>query len=206
MDEIKSLEDYAKDLLSCIRDHFGTFQWRGSDDYSVIREWYQMGIEPHYVLLALSESNINGNFRLQEVNDIVKRWYRGECKEEANEARKTLRRETLPYNKVEKLAKIVKSVLIELDISDFSIVKKILSLRNYPSLKEVEEALYSLEEEFYKLLEKTSPKAKECKERAEKLLLRYEFYWDENVLKATKKALVRKCLRQIYGIPEFSVV
>jgi len=206
MDEIKSLEDYARDLLSCIRDHFDNFQWGGSDDYNVIREWYQMGIEPHYVALAISESNVSGIFRLQEVKDIVKRWYRSECKEEADEARKTLKNETLPYNKVEKLAKIVKSVLIELEASDFSVVRKILSLRDYPSLKEVEEALYSLEEEFYKLLEKTSPKAKKCKERAEKLLLRYEFYWDENVLKATKKALVRKCLRQIYGIPEFSVV
>jgi hypothetical protein len=206
MDEIKSLEDYAKDVLSCIRDYFGDFQWRGSDDYNVIREWYHMGIEPHYVLLAISESNVKGNFRLREVNEIVKRWYRKECRKEASEARETLNEETLPYNRIEKLAKIVKSILIELEISDFSVVKKILSLRDYPSLKEVEKTLYSIEEEFYKLLETSSPKTEECRKKVKDLLSRYEFYWDENVLKASEKALVRNCLRKIYGIPEFSVV
>ncbi len=211
MDDIKSVEDYAKEVWECIKDHFDTYQWGGSsDDFAVIRDWYMIGIEPHYVLFAISEGlsqgEISPNFKLQDIKEFVKNWYKKEAREEAEEARKTFKEDNLPYNKIEKLARIVKSVLIELNISDFSIVDKIISLKNYPNLFEIEKSLADLEEEFLKIVERNSPKAKKCRRRAESLLKKYSFYWDKKIVKLTKRTLVKKCLRRVYGIPEFSII
>ena len=206
MDEVKSLKDYAQEVLDCIRDRYENFSYRGQDDLAVIREWYSLGIEPHYVLMALSEENVPEPFTFRDIREVVKRWFFRECRKEADEARKSFSKETLPYNRIEKLYKIVKSILIELQVKDLSVAEKILSLRNYPNLLEVEKALKEIEEQFYEIVEMNSPKVKECREKARKELEPYTFYWSRKVYKLTEKALIRECLRKKYGIPEFSAV
>ena len=206
MDEIKSLKEYAQEVLDCIRDRYENFSYRGQDDIAVIREWYSLGIEPHYVLMALSEENVPDHFTFRDIRDIVKRWFFRECRKEADEARRSFSKETLPYNKLEKLSKIVKSILIELQVKDLSIAEKILSLRNYPNLLEVERALKEIEDRFYEIVELNSPKIKECREEARRRLEPYTFYWNRKIYRLTERALIRECLKREYGIPEFSAV
>ncbi len=206
MDEVKSLKDYAQEVLDCIRDRYENFSYRGQDDLAVIREWYSLGIEPHYVLMALSEENVPEPFTFRDIREVVKRWFFRECRKEAEEARRSFSKETLPYNRIEKLYKIVKSILIELQVKDLSVAEKILSLRNYPNLLEVEKALREIEDQFYEIVEMNSPKTKECREKARKELEPYILYWNRKVYKITEKALIRECLRKEYGIPEFSAV
>jgi len=206
MDEIKSLDEYAQEVLDCIRDRYENFSYRGQDDIAVIREWYNLGIEPHYVLMALSEENVPDRFTFRDIREIVKQWFFRECRREADEARRSFSKETLPYNKLEKLYKIVKSILIELQVRDLSIAEKILSLRNYPNLLEVEKALQEIEDRFYEIVEMHSPKLKECREEVKRKLEPYTFYWDVKVYRLTERALIRKCLKREHGIPEFSAV
>lgn len=206
MDEIKSLDEYAQEVLDCIRDRYENFFYRGQDDIAVIREWYNLGIEPHYVLMALSEENVPERFTFRDIREIVKQWFFRECRKEADEARRSFLKETLPYNRLEKLYKIVKSILIELQVKDLSIAEKILSLRNYPNLLEVERALQEIEDRFYEIVEMHSPKVKECREEAKRKLEPYTFYWNVKVYRLTERALIRECLKREHGIPEFSAV
>jgi len=206
MDEIKSLEEYAQEVVDCIRDRYEHFTYRGQDDIPVIREWYNLGIEPHYVLMAISEERVPERFTFRDIREIVKRWFFRECRKEADEARRSFSKETLPYNRLEKLYKIVKSVLLELQVKDLSVAEKILSLRNYPNLLEIEKALKEIEDEFYAVVERSSPKVKECRERARKKIEPYSVYWSSKVCRLTERALLRECLKREYGIPEFSAV
>jgi len=206
MDEIKSLKEYAQEVLDCIRDRYENFFYTGQDDIAVIREWYDLGIEPHYVLMALSEEEIPDRFTFRDIRDVVKKWFFRECRKEADEARRSFSRETLPYNRLEKLYKIVKSILMELQVKDLSLAGKILSLRDYPNLLEVERALKEIEERFYQVVEESSPKTEECREKVRKELEPYTLYWNKKVYRLTEKALIRECLKREYGIPEFSAV
>ncbi len=206
MDEIKSLEEYAQELVECIRDQYENFLYRGQDDLPVIREWYNLGIEPHYVLMALAEEQVPSRFTFRDLRELVKKWFYRECRREAEEARRSFSRETLPYNKLEKLYKIVKSILIELEIKDLSVAEKILSLRNYPNLLEVEKTLKEIEDQFYATVETHSPKVKECRAEVRRMLEPYSVYWSSKIYKLTEKALLRACLKKAYGIPEFSAV
>ena len=210
MDSVKSLEEYAEEVFRALTEHFEGFDLKGSDDMPVLREWFVLGIDPNYVVYAISDGmsqgKINDRFSLTNIGKFVVNWFKRECRREAEEARRSIREETLPYNRIEKLAKIVKSVLVELKVSDQSLVNRILNLRNCSDLMEVERALSSLEDEFLKVVERNSPKTKECKRKVERLLERYSLYWDEKILKITEKTLVKKCLKRAYGIPEFSVI
>ena len=206
MDRVKSLEEYAQELIECIRDQYESFFYRGQDDLPVIREWYNLGIEPHYVLMALTEEGVPERFSLRDLREPVKRWFYRECRKEADEARRSFSKETLPHNRIEKLYKIVKSVLIELEVKDLSVAEKILSLRNYPNLLEIEKSLKEIEDEFYSIVESRSPKLKECRASAKKKLEPFSVYWNRKVYRLTEKALVRDCLKRAYGIPDFSAV
>ena len=206
MDEVKSLEEYAQELVECIRDQYENFLYRGQDDLPVIREWYNLGIEPHYVLMALAEEQVPSRFTFRDLRELVKKWFYRECRREADEARRSFSRETLPYNRLEKLYKIVKSILIELEIKDLSVAEKILSLRNYPNLLEVEKTLKEIEDQFYAIVETHSPKVKECRAEVKKMLEPYSVYWSNKIYKLTEKALLRACLKKAYGIPEFSAI
>ena len=206
MDEVKSLKEYAQELVECIRDQYENFFYRGYDDLPVIEEWYSLGIEPHYVLMALAEEKVPERFTLGDLREPVKRWFFRECKKEAEEARKSFTKETLPHNRIEKLYKIVKSVLMELNVSDFSVASRILSLREYPNLFEIERSLKEIEDQFYALLESHSPHVEECKNRIRKQLDSYSVYWNSKIYKLTARALLRECLKRAHGIPEFSAV
>ena len=206
MDEVKSLEEYAQELVECIRDQYENFYYRGHDDLPIIREWFNLGIEPHYVLMALAEEDIPVRFSFKDIREPVKRWFFRECRREAEEARKTFSKETLPHNRIEKLYKIVKSILIELDVRDLSLAEKILSLREYPNLFEVEKSLKEMEDQFYAILESRSPHVKECKAKVKKQLDSYSVYWNSKIYRLTAKALFRECLKRAHGVPEFSAV
>jgi len=111
-----------------------------------------------------------------------------------------------PYEKISRLISYLNYFLLELKVKDKTLVKKLESLLEEEELLVVERELYKVEEELFKLLKEKSPFYQECLRKALKVTNKFSFYWRGKVLELTKEALIRKCLREKYGIPEFSAL
>jgi len=202
------VREFIKEVLSYIEAEFpNTFYHSGSNDTVLLRKWHSMGITPQHISHALSEEPPEGRFTLQDIDSTVPKYYTRFLSQEAEDARNTLEKETIPHERLRKLSKVVKLTLIELGAHDSSIPEQISRLALEESnLLKLERALSKLEEHFYAILLKRSSHTKECLKSAEKALRQYGNYWEPEIVKMTKTALVKKCLKEKHRIPEFSVL
>jgi hypothetical protein len=207
MDKEKSLKEYAKEIVTHLEEEYPSlFFYSGSNDTAVLRDWYSMQIPLHFVLLVLSENPPQGRFTLRDIDRLVRERFKQFTRKEAKFALGSLQEETIPYRKLEKLYTILKSILLELEVEDLSIIEELQELKNRDSLKEIEEELINLEEKFFNLLFEYSPHSEACKQMVTEKLKPYRFYWHERVYEVTERALIKKCLRKKHGIPEFTLL
>ncbi|WP_163328368.1 hypothetical protein GFV12_04770 [Desulfurobacterium thermolithotrophum] len=207
MDKDKSLSEYIDEIQIGLEEAYpGKFFFSGSNDLSVVRRWYSLNIPLGFVLLALSDEELPKRFSLKDIDELVVKKFRKYAQDEAKFALGALRKEVIPYAKLEKLYKILQSILLEIGIEDFSLLEKLKELKRIEDIKQLEEELINFEKTFYSFLYKNSPFRKECKNYAEKLLAPYNIYWHKKVLQLTKKALIKKCLKEKYGIPDFTIL
>ena len=207
MDREKSLSEYLNEIKTTLEETYpGSFYYSGSNDTAVVREWYSLEIPLGFVLLTLSEEKLPKRFSLKDVRNLVKNRFKNYAKEEAKKALKTLKKDPFPYLKLDKLYKILKSVLLEVGVEDLSILEKLRELKKLEDIRQIENELIRFEETFYEFLSKKSPLGEKCKEVAEKKLSPYRIYWHKKVLQLTEKALIKKCLKEAYGIPDFTIL
>jgi hypothetical protein len=207
MEQERSFKEYLNEVKELLTESFAEkFFFSGASDVQAARELYSLGVEPIYLLYVLQEEGLGGRFCLSQVKELVKEKYKRDTENDARKAAQSYYCEVLPYRRLEKLAAIVKSVLVKLEVEDFGIVERLKELQEEEELLEIERELMRLEELLFKLLERTSPYAKECEEFASRHLEKYAFYWNEKLLELTKKALLRRCLRLKHGIPEFTAL
>ncbi len=207
MDEKKTLGEYVNEVKAALEEVYpNSFFFSGASDMAVIRNWYKLGIPPHFVLLALNNDSLPNRFSLFDIDEVVRKKYRSFTKTEAKEASVLIASETIPYRKLEKLYTILKSILLELDIDDFSCIDPILELKNLNDKTMIERKLEDLEKKFFSILLENSPFASECLKQAEKRLSRFRFYWKKDIALVTKKALVKNCLKEKHGVPDFSLI
>jgi hypothetical protein len=207
MDKEKSLKEYIREIVAHLEEEYPSlFFYSGSNDTAVLRDWYSMQIPLHFVLLVLSENPPQGRFTLSDIDRLVRERFKQFTRKEAKFALGSLQEETIPYRKLEKLYTILKSVLIELEVDDLSIIEQLQRLKSCDSLKEIEEELINLEERFYELLFEHSPHSRMCKQLATEKLKPYRFYWHKKVYEVTERALIKICLRKKHGIPEFTLL
>ncbi|TCK05367.1 hypothetical protein [Phorcysia thermohydrogeniphila] len=207
MDKEKSLKEYIREIVTHLEEEYPSlFFYSGSNDTAVLRDWYSMQIPLHFVLLVLSENPPQGRFTLCDIDRLVRERFKQFTRKEAKFALGSLQEETIPYRKLDKLYTILKSILLELEIDDLSIIERLEELKGLDSLKEIEEELINLEEKFYDFLFQYSPYAESCKHLAVEKLKPYRFYWHEKVYEVTERALIKKCLRKKHGIPEFTLL
>jgi len=206
MDREKDLEKYAQEITTLIKDTFPSFFFSGSNDTPTLREWYSLGIPTSFIHFALDGENLRRRFSLKDVRELVKKKFKRYSKEEARKALSTLEEERIPYLRIDKLYTVLKSVLLDIGVEDLSILNKLNKLKDLEDIKEIEKELISFEEEFFRLLEKKAPMSKKCKELAEKRLMPYKFYWKEKVINVTRNALIKRCLKETYGIPDFTIL
>jgi hypothetical protein len=206
MDKEKSLKEYIKDIIAHLEEEYPSFSYSGSNDIAILRNWYSMQIPLHFVLLVLSESPPQGRFTLSDIDRLVRERFKQFTRKEAKFALGSLQEETIPYRKLDKLYTIIKSVLLELEVDNLSILERIEELKKLESLKRIEEELINLEENFYNLILKRSPYTEECRQLVTEKLKPYKFYWQKKVYEVTERALIKKCLKKKHGIPEFTLL
>jgi hypothetical protein len=207
MEQERSFKEYLNEVKELLTEGFAeNFFFAGASDVQAARELYSIGVKPIYLLYVLQEEGLSGRFCLSQVKELVKERFKREAEREAKQAVQSYYGEVLPYKRLEKLAAIVRSLLVKLEVEDFGIVERLIELQEEEELLEIERELMRLEELLFKLLESRSPYSKECKEMADKYLEKYAFYWNEKLLELTRKALIKKCLRLKYGIPEFTAL
>jgi len=206
MDKEKGLKEYIKDVIAHIEEEYPSFSYSGSNDSAILRNWYSMQIPLHFVLLVLSENPPQGRFTLSDIDKLVRERFKQFTRKEAKFALGSLQEETIPYRKLEKLYTIVKSILLELEVENFSILERLEKLKKRESLKTIEEELINLEEEFYNLIIERSPYTAECRHLVREKLKPYKFYWHKKVYDVTERALLKNCLRKKHGIPEFTLL
>ncbi|GEM_PF-963075 len=207
MGEKQTLSEYLEDIRRVLEEVYGEyFYFSGANDMPAVRDWYLMGIEPTFVLLALSDETIKRKFSLSDIRDLVKKKFKHYALKEAREARSTLREEPIPHAKVEKLYKIVKSILLELEVEDHSFAERLLELQELDNLFDIERELYELEKLFYRILASYSPYVSDCERLADKLVSPYSAYWERDVIALTKSSIIRECLKKKHGVPEFTLL
>ena len=207
MDREKSLSEYLNEIKTGLEEAYpNSFFFSGVNDTPTVREWYSLDIPLGFVLLTLSEEKLPRRFSLKDIGDLVKKKFKSYTRKEAKDALGTLREETIPYLKLDKLYKILKSVLLEVGVEDLSILEKLRELKKLEDIRQIENELIRFEETFYEFLSKRSPLGEKCKEVAEKKLSPYRVYWHKKVLQLTEKALIKKCLKEAYGIPDFTIL
>ncbi len=207
MGERKSLEEYLNEVKVALEEEYpDSFFFSGASDMAVVRNWYKLGIPPHFVLLALNNDAPPKRFSLFDIDELVRKKYRSFTRDEAREASVSIYSETIPYRKLEKLYTILKSVLMEVNVNDFSTIEAVLELRELNDRVLIEKKLSDIERKFFSVLAKNSPFSHECLRQAERKVSMFKFYWQPKVLSATKKALLKKCLKEKHGVPDFSLL
>jgi hypothetical protein len=197
MDKWPDLESYANELFSFLQEHFDGWRPSGTNDFLVVEKWFQSQIEPAFLLLLKDE--LPATFNLREIDELVQSRYANYCLTGQTES---------PYQRLNRLIEFVEGLFKELGVEDATLVSRLKELQSEENLESfrVEKRLQEAEEALFQLLKERSPFAKECEERAERLVEDYSFYWHSKVLELTKEALIKKCLREKHGVPEFTVL
>ncbi|WP_457680145.1 hypothetical protein [Thermovibrio sp.] len=198
------MKEFINDLVELVTDSHPNFNFSTSIDYSVLLEFVKKGIDAATLAWAIKKvCPADKVFSLYQI--------KGEVEELLLESGylKKKREESLsvePYLKIEKLIEFLNSLFDSLGVSGGRFVCRLRKLLEEEDLLKVERELYRLEEELFNYLMEVSPYYKECKERAERLVSKHAFYWNERVLEFTKREIVKECLRRRHGIPEFTAL
>lgn len=207
MDKEQSLSEYVNELKVGLEEAYpDSFFFSGANDLPTLREWYALNVSLGFVLLALNEEKLPRRFSLKDIDSLIKKKFRNYARSEAKDALGTLNEENIPYIKLDKLYKILKSILLEVGVKDLSILEILKELRKLEDVMQIERELINFEVTFYKFLFRKSKLADKCKERAEKELFPYKIYWNEGILRLTRSSLIKKCLKDAYGIPDFTIL
>ncbi len=205
MDE--KFSEYARNIVGYLSDSLSTFYQGGVDDTKILESWFKRGIPEHFIKVIIHELvNEKGNkVKISDIDKLVKEKYRNFRKEEEKTLRSAYEFENIPEKKVLKLYEILKNVLLEIDIDDFSIIEELKNISG-TSKFQLEKDLIRFEGKFFTFLFKHSPFSKDCLTQAREKLESYKFYWPAKTYELTLKALVKKCLKEKHGIPEFTTV
>ncbi len=208
MGKKKDFGSYLSELVGLVEADFsGRFFFNGINDKQVVQEWFELEIPQPLVLLILRDLDAEGKlpdrFSFKDVGEEVKEGYKRYSKEEATEAAGRIKEETIPYRRIENLAKILRSILLEAGIRKYKLIKELEKLKDVEDLMLIEKKLSELEESFYQMLSEKHP---ECRRIAEKRVSPYKFYWHSKIYEITLKAVEMECLREKFKIPDFTIL
>ncbi|SMP02640.1 hypothetical protein SAMN06265339_0063 [Desulfurobacterium pacificum] len=208
MGKREDFNEYLVNLKDTVEAAFpGRFIFKGVNDRQIVQEWFDLEIPNHLVPLILSDLDDEGRlpriFSFSDVNEEVKEGYKRYSKKEATEAAGRIKEETIPYKRIESLAKILRSILLEAGIRKYKLIKELEKLKESENLVLIEEKLSEMEEAFYQLLSEKYP---ECKKIAEKKVSPYKFYWHPKIYEITLKAVEMKCLKEKFKVPDFTIL
>jgi len=203
----KKFTEYAREIVNYLSESFPSLYHGGSDDSQILRKWYRKRIPEHLIKLIIEELPAKDakNIKLSDIDRAVMERFASYIREEEKTLRREIERERIPERKLEKLAKLIQNILIEIGVDDLSVAERIGKLSELDTFT-AEKELYRVEREFYRMLLRSSPHSKECIERSKEQLKKYRFYWPRDSYFTTLKALVKKCLKEKHEIPEFTVV
>lgn len=199
MEQREDFRRYLIDLNNLLNEELEGKYFHSSDDTKIAYKLFKAGINPIKVLeifMNIQRESPKERLSLKDLKPFLKELTEKESEEEVIN----------PYEKISRLISYLNYFLLELKVKDKTLVKKLESLLEEEELLVVERELYKVEEELFKLLKEKSPFYQECLRKALKVTNKFSFYWRGKVLELTKEALIRKCLREKYGIPEFSAL
>ncbi len=199
MEQKEAFRRYLIDLNNLLNEELEGKYYQTSDDTTIAYKLFKANINPIKVLevfMNIQRESPKERLSLKDLKPFLKELTEKEREEEV----------ITPYEKITKLIDYLNYLFLELKVKDKTLVRKLESLLEEEELLVVERELYKVEEELFKLLKEKSPFYQECLKRALKATNRFSFYWKGKVLDLTKEALIKKCLREKHGIPEFSAL
>ncbi len=199
MEQRGDFKRYLIDLNSLLNEELEGKYYQTSDDNSIAYELFRANVSPIEVLevfMTILKESPKERLSLRDLRPFL-----SELTQKEQESKVIT-----PYEKVSRLISYLKYLFAELEVEDDGIIGKLEKLLEEEELFKIEKELYKVEEELFKLLEATSPFYQECLKKALKATNRFSFYWKGKVLEITRKAIIKKCLREKHGIPEFSAL
>ncbi len=199
MEQKEAFRKYLLDLNSLLNEELEGKYYQTLDDSSIAYELFKAKVNPIKVLevfMTILKESPKERLSLRDLRPFLR-----ELTEKEQEGKAIT-----PYERVSKLISYLKYLFAELGVEEDNLIRKLEKLLEEEELFKIEGELYRIEEELFKLLEANSPFYQECLKRALKATNRFSFYWKGKVLEITRKAIIKKCLREKHGIPEFSAL
>jgi len=197
---------YARNIIGYLSASLPNLYHGNVDDTKILEKWFKKGIPEHFINVIIHEVTQEKGIRtrLSDIDKIVMDRFKTYKEELRKSLRDDFASEAIPERKLEKLYKLLNDILAELEVYDFTALEKLKKLKKENKLS-IERQLLEIEGKFYTVLFNYSPFSKECLEQSKKKLEKYKFYWPKRTYLSTLKALIKKCLKEKHGVPEFTV-
>lgn len=208
----QSYKEFAIDMIGRIKESCPTkFYSSGANDNAVLKILYLTSIPDTVIMKTVEvEAKKRKRFCLADLKSQIFREFKKFTRENPGFSRGELKTEVVPTARLSKLKNVLVALIIEnlgdIDkLQNLSFLEKIEKLKTKKSKQVIEKELYKIENDFYSFLLKEFPDAKDCIKSSIPKVNPYKYYWKRDTYLITLRAIIKRCLKEKYNVPEFTI-